>query len=53
MKPIREHFQHTSNGKQCIQTRDYPTGERTVRTVERKDGSTSGLTRTHWTAKKR
>lgn len=52
MKPVRENYQHTPDGRQCIQTKDYGTGERTVRTVDRSTGATTGFARTHWTARK-
>ena len=53
MNPFRTHYHHTSDGRTCQQTRDYSTGERTVRTVDRATGATRGVTRTHWTAKKK
>lgn len=52
MNPFRTHYHHTSDGRKCVQTRDYGTGERTVRTVDRKNGATTGFSRSHWTKKK-
>ncbi|WP_370238436.1 hypothetical protein [Brevundimonas sp.] len=52
MRTIRENYHHPKGGKVCVQTRDYPTGERTVRTVDRRTGGTNSISRTHWTGKK-
>lgn len=52
MTPFRTNYHHTHDGKTCVQTRDYKTGERTVRSVDRNSGATKSVSRTHWTAKK-
>ncbi len=52
MTPFRTHYNHTRDGRTCEQTRDYKTGERTVRSVDRSTGATTSFARTHWTAKK-